>query len=101
MIELRRVETWVQDGNPASSERVEEPKRFMVGSVPSVEWYVEAAVAGRSLGSTTLALALNLAGFWCSFCTSPSSLGISAQAVGAKRPDVYDSQEQKSQSSAP
>ena len=38
----------------------EEPKRFMVGSVPSAEWHVETVVAGRSLGSTTLVLVLNL-----------------------------------------
>ena len=32
----------------------------MVGSVPSVEWFVEKATADRNLGSTTLALVLKL-----------------------------------------
>jgi len=100
MIKLRRVERWVQDGNPASSEKGGELKRFMVGSVPLAEWYVEAEGAGRSLGNTTWALALNLLAFG-SLLPLFHHLDRSAQAVGSKQPGVCDSQEQKSRNSAP
>jgi len=70
----------------------------MADSVPLAEWYVEAVVADRSLGNTTLTLALNLLAFGL-LLPPLSSPDISVRAVGAKQPGACGSRVQRSPSS--